>query len=81
MKKITLDLTVEDVRALYQAVIRLQADDEQAISVAEQFPKSAVLREAGKQATERKATMEGITRRMLSGLTDEQWRAVIFGKD
>lgn len=81
MKKITLDLTVEDVRALYQAVIRLQADDEQAISVAEQFPNSTVLREAGKQAADRKATMEGITRRMLSGLTDEQWRAVLFGKD
>lgn len=81
MKKITLDLTIEDVRCLFKAVNRLKADDEQAISLAEQFPNSAVLRDAGKQATARKATMEGIERRMLSGLTDEQWRAVIFGND
>lgn len=80
MEQITLKITTEEARAIYIALARLRGMDNQAIIAAEKFPKSEIIREEAKGATERKEHVNAVMEKMLKGLNEQQWKKIVLGK-
>ena len=80
MKQITLKLTEEEARAVYIAMARLRARDNETMIAAEKFPKSEILREGAEEAEERKEHTNAVLERIVKGMGDEWWRKVKYGK-